>query len=373
MVPAASPPAASAGSRRATRQIRVGNVLIGGGAPVIVQSMTSTNTSDVKATVEQIHRLEKAGCEIVRVAVPDEDSANVLGSIRKEIGIPMVADIHFHYKLALKAIEQGMECIRINPGNIGGIDRLKQVVRAAQEAHVPIRVGVNSGSLEEDILQKYQFKVTAPALVESAIRNVRILEDVGFQDIKISVKSTDVLTMIDAYRQLSSALDYPLHLGLTEAGRGQAGHIKSAIAMGVLLLEGIGDTIRVSLTEDPVHEVKAAYEILKALKIRERGINLITCPTCGRIEIDLFKLSEELEERLAHIQEPVNVAVLGCVVNGPGEAREADVGIAGGKGVGMLVKDGKFVRKIKEEEMVDVLVDEVEKIAAARRSERVIK
>lgn len=361
-------PAPGVSPRRKTRQIRVGPVPIGGGAPIVVQSMTSTDTTKINETVEQILRLEEAGCEIIRLAVPDDAAADVLGDIRKRIHIPVVADIHFHYKLALKAIDHGIECIRINPGNIGGIDRLKEVVRAADRAKVPIRIGVNSGSVEDDILKKYEFKVTAAALVESAIRNVRILEDVGFDQIKISVKSTDVMTMIEAYRDLSAAVDYPLHLGLTEAGRGPAAYVKSAIALGTLLMQGIGDTIRISLTEDPIYEVKAAYEVLRSLKLRERGVNLITCPTCGRIEIDLISLSQKLEERLAHIREPVNVAVLGCVVNGPGEAREADIGIAGGRGVGMLVKDGQFVRKIKEEDMVDVLVEEVEKIAAAKRS-----
>ncbi|MBI2891883.1 MAG: flavodoxin-dependent (E)-4-hydroxy-3-methylbut-2-enyl-diphosphate synthase [Nitrospirae bacterium] len=356
--------------RRPTRQIRVGTVPVGGNALVTVQSMTSTNTSDVRQTVEQIRRLEEAGCEIVRVAVPDDEAASALGPILREIRIPLVADIHFHYKLALKSIEQGVHCIRINPGNIGGIERLREVVRAAEQAHVPIRVGVNSGSLEDDILRRHGFKVTASALVESAVRNVRILEDAGFGDVKISVKSTDVLTTIEAYRLLSAAVDYPLHLGVTEAGRGRPAHIKSAIAMGALLMDGIGDTIRISLTEDPVNEVHAAYDLLKAIKLRERGVDLITCPTCGRIEIDLMKLSDELERRLGHIREPVRVAVLGCVVNGPGEAREADIGIAGGRGVGMLVKDGKFVRKVKESDMVDVLVEEVEKIAAEKRRSR---
>ena len=349
---------------RQTRQISVGNVKVGGGAPVSVQSMTITDTRDVEATVNEIKRLEAAGCDIVRVAVPDMDAAKALGSIRKAITIPLVSDIHFDYKLALEAVEQGVDGMRLNPGNIGAKYRIQAVVDAVRERNIPIRIGVNSGSLEKDILKKHG-SPTAEALVESALRHVRILEDFDFFDIKISVKSTDVRKMIRAYKLLSEQTDYPLHLGVTEAGTPKMGTIKSSIGIGSLLAEGIGDTIRVSLTGDPVNEVITGINILKSIGIRNKGIELISCPGCGRLEIDLMKLVNDVEKRVSGIElpRPVKVAILGCVVNGPGEASEADIGIAGGRGKGMLYKDGKLVRSFKEKDIVEELVKEIETFA----------
>ena len=347
-----------------TRQIQIGNVKIGGGAPISVQSMTITDTRDVEATVSEIKRLEEAGCDIVRVAVPDMDAAKALGDIRKSINIPLVSDIHFDYKLALEAVEQGVDGMRLNPGNIGAKYRIQAVVDAVKERNIPIRIGVNSGSLEKDILKKHG-SPTAEALVESALRHVRILEDFDFFDIKISVKSTDVLKMIKAYRLLSEQTEYPLHLGVTEAGTPKMGTIKSSIGIGSLLAEGIGDTIRVSLTGDPVNEVITGINILKSLGIRNKGIELISCPGCGRLEIDLMKLVDDVEQRVGGMElpRPVKVAILGCVVNGPGEASEADIGIAGGRGKGMLYKDGKLLRSFKEKDIVDELVKEIETFA----------
>ena len=349
---------------RQTRQISVGNVKVGGGAPVSVQSMTITDTRDVEATVNEIKRLEAAGCDIVRVAVPDMDAAKALGSIRKAITIPLVSDINFDYKLALEAVEQGVDGMRLNPGNIGAKYRIQAVVDAVRERNIPIRIGVNSGSLEKDILKKHG-SPTAEALVESALRHVRILEDFDFFDIKISVKSTDVRKMIRAYKLLSEQTDYPLHLGVTEAGTPKMGTIKSSIGIGSLLAEGIGDTIRVSLTGDPVNEVITGINILKSIGIRNKGIELISCPGCGRLEIDLMKLVNDVEKRVSGIElpRPVKVAILGCVVNGPGEASEADIGIAGGRGKGMLYKDGKLVRSFKEKDIVEELVKEIETFA----------
>ena len=347
-----------------TRQIQIGNVKIGGGAPISVQSMTITDTRDVEATVGEIKRLEEAGCDIVRVAVPDMDAAKALGDIRKSINIPLVSDIHFDYKLALEAVEQGVDGMRLNPGNIGAKYRIQAVVDAVKERNIPIRIGVNSGSLEKDILKKHG-SPTAEALVESALRHVRILEDFDFFDIKISVKSTDVLKMIKAYRLLSEQTEYPLHLGVTEAGTPKMGTIKSSIGIGSLLAEGIGDTIRVSLTGDPVNEVITGINILKSIGIRNKGIELISCPGCGRLEIDLMKLVDDVEQRVGGMElpRPVKVAILGCVVNGPGEASEADIGIAGGRGKGMLYKDGKLLRSFKEKDIVDELVKEIETFA----------
>lgn len=346
---------------RESRQISIGNVKIGGGAPVSVQSMTITDTRDIKSTVAQIKSLENAGCDIVRLAVPDMEAARSLGEIIKQTRIPIVSDIHFDYKLALEAVEQGVDGMRINPGNIGAKYRIKAVVDAVKERNIPIRIGVNSGSLEKDILRKHG-SPTAEALVESAMRHIRILEDLDFFDIKISVKSTDVRKMIRAYRLLGESTDYPLHLGVTEAGTPKMGTIKSSIGIGSLLADGIGDTIRVSLTGDPVEEVIVGMNILKSIGMRNNGIELISCPGCGRLEIDLVKLVNDVEERVASydLPRPVKVAILGCVVNGPGEASEADIGIAGGRGKGMLYKDGKLVRSFKEEDIVDELVKEIE-------------
>ncbi len=347
---------------RQSRQISIGNVKIGGGAPVSVQSMTITDTRDVASTVSQIKRLEEAGCDIVRVAVPDMDAARALGPIRNETRIPLVSDIHFDYRLALESIKQGVDGMRINPGNIGARYRIKAVVDACRERRIPIRIGVNSGSLEKDILRKYEHP-TAEALVESAMRHVRILEDLDFYDIKISVKSTDVRKMITAYRMLAEKTEYPLHLGVTEAGTPGMGTVKSSIGIGALLAEGIGDTIRVSLTGDPVEEIVVGMNILRSLGMRNNGIELISCPGCGRLEIDLEKLVSEVEQGVSgfNLQRPVKVAILGCVVNGPGEAAEADIGIAGGRGKGMLYRDGKLIKSFKEAELVGELVKEIER------------
>lgn len=347
---------------RQSRQISIGNVKIGGGAPVSVQSMTITDTRDVASTVSQIKRLEDAGCDIVRVAVPDMDAARALGAIRKEIKIPLVSDIHFDYKLALESIKQGVDGMRINPGNIGAKYRIKAVVDACRERGIPIRVGVNSGSLQKDILRKHGHP-TAEALVESALRHVHILEDLDFYDIKISVKSTDVKKMIAAYRMLAEKTEYPLHLGVTEAGTPGMGTVKSSIGIGALLAEGIGDTIRVSLTGDPVEEIVVGMNILRSLGMRNNGIELISCPGCGRLEIDLEKLVSEVEQAVSgfDLPRPVKVALLGCVVNGPGEASEADIGIAGGRGKGMLYRDGKLIKSFKEADLVGELVKEIER------------
>ena len=347
---------------RQSRQISIGNVKIGGEAPVSVQSMTVTDTRDVASTVSQIKRLQDAGCDIVRVAVPDMDAARALGAIRKGIRIPLVSDIHFDYKLALESVRQGVEGMRINPGNIGARYRIKAVVDACRERGIPIRVGVNSGSLQKDILRKHRHP-TAEALVESALRHVRILEDLDFYEIKISVKSTDVRKMIAAYRMLAEKTEYPLHLGVTEAGTPGMGTVKSSIGIGALLAEGIGDTIRVSLTGDPVEEVVVGMNILRSLGMRNNGIELISCPGCGRLEIDLEKLVSEVERAVSgfNLPRPVKVAILGCVVNGPGEASEADIGIAGGRGKGMLYRDGKLIKSFRESDLVGELVKEIER------------
>ncbi|HWP93392.1 MAG TPA: flavodoxin-dependent (E)-4-hydroxy-3-methylbut-2-enyl-diphosphate synthase [Thermodesulfobacteriota bacterium] len=349
---------------RISRQIAIGKVKVGGGAPITVQSMTKTDTRDIPATVAEIKRLEAAGCDIVRLAVPDMEAAKSLGEIKKQVNIPIVSDIHFDYRLALEAIKQGVDGMRINPGNIGSKARIKAVVDAVKERGIPIRIGVNSGSLEKDILKKYG-SPTAEALAESAFRHAEILEDLDFRDIKISVKSTDVMKMIRAYRIIAERTDYPLHLGVTEAGTIKMGTIKSSVGIGTLLAEGIGDTIRVSLTGDPVEEVYVGIDILRSLGLRKNGIELISCPGCGRLEIDLMKLVKDVEDRISEIElpRPIKVAILGCVVNGPGEASEADIGIAGGRGKGMLYKDGKLVKSFKEEELVDQLVEEIGKFA----------
>ncbi len=347
--------------KKTTRQIRIGDVLVGGGAPCSVQSMCNTDTCDTVATTAQITALAEAGCELVRCAVLDMEAAEALGEITSRIAIPLIADIHFDYKLALKALEKGVDGLRINPGNIGERWKVAEVVQSASERRVPIRIGVNAGSLEKELLVRYGHP-TAEAMVESALGHVRILEDLGYDQIKISLKASNVMKTVEAYRLLSRRVDYPLHIGITEAGTTFSGTIKSSVGLGILLAEGIGDTLRVSLTGDPVDEIRVGYGILKALGLRQRGINLVSCPTCGRCRINLIPLAEEVERRLQKIIRPLTVAVMGCVVNGPGEAREADVGVAGGKGEGLLFRHGEVVRKVPESELADALVAEVEKM-----------
>ena len=357
-------------ARRVSRQILVGKVPVGGHAPISVQSMTKTDTRDVQATVDQVWALEAAGCEIVRVAVPDTDAATAVRQIRSQIRIPLIVDIHFDYRLALQCLEGGVDCLRINPGNIGPTWRVREVTKAAAERKVPIRIGVNAGSLEKHLLQRFG-EPTPEALVESALFHIRILEELNYPEMKVSLKSSDPKMMIEAYRLLADQVPYPFHLGVTEAGTAFAGAIKSAVGIGTLLAEGIGDTIRVSLTEDPTEEIRAGFEILKALGLRKRGLNVIACPSCGRVEIDLVGVTKEVEKRLnaLNINRSLNVAVMGCAVNGPGEARGADIGIAGGNGVGLLIRDGKIVRKVKESELADVLVEEVKALAAKESKE----
>jgi (E)-4-hydroxy-3-methylbut-2-enyl-diphosphate synthase len=352
-------------SRRKTQQIKVGHVKIGGSAPISVQSMTNTATEDAAATVSQIQRLEKVGCEIVRVAVPHQEAADAIASIKKKISIPLVADIHFDYRLAIAAARAGADGLRINPGNIGGRQKLKAVVDCAKDCDVPIRIGVNSGSLEKDILKKYK-AVTAAAMVESALRHVDLLKSLDFEAIKISIKASDVARTVEGYRLLSAHTDLPLHVGVTESGTLFSGTVKSALGIGMLLAEGIGDTIRVSLTRDPVEEVRVGYEILKALGIRRRGPEIISCPTCGRCTIDLFDIVEQVEQALSTQTEPIKIAIMGCVVNGPGEAREADIGIAGGGGKGILFRKGKVIRKFPQDKLVEVLLEEVKACTGKR-------
>ena len=358
--------------RRKTRQIQLGELLIGGGAPISVQSMTNTDTADTEKTAEQIHRLEAAGCEIIRVAVPDLDASRAIRTIRESIGIPLIADIHFDWRLAVAAMEHGAQGIRINPGNLGGPENLNMVVDAAKRHQVPIRVGVNSGSIEKDLLERFGYPTAEnpQALIESAVRNARLVEGFGYYEMKISIKSADVLTTISGYRALSKTLDYPLHLGVTEAGGLIGGTVKSSVALGILLNEGIGDTFRISLTRDPVEEVRVAYELLRSLKIRERGPELISCPTCGRTGIDLFSLAQEVENYIQTMKSPLKVAVMGCVVNGPGEAREADIGVAGGRGKGIIFKKGEIFRRVAESELLDVFMDELKKMEAERLQDK---
>lgn len=351
--------------RRPTRQIRVGAVPIGGGAPIVVQSMTNTDTRDVVSTVEQIERLKAAGCEIVRLAVPDDKAATAFETIRAKVDIPLIADIHFDHRLALAAMRAGADGLRINPGNIGGQKAVERVVRCAQALDVSIRIGVNAGSLERDLLKKHGAP-TPEAMVESALGHVHLLEAQGFHQIKISLKSSDVRRTIEAYERLSRQVDYPLHLGVTEAGTLISGTVKSAIGIGYLLARGIGDTFRVSLTRDPVEEVRVAYEILRSLGIRSRGPEIISCPTCGRCEIDLFSLVDRVEAAISGIPQSLRVAIMGCVVNGPGEAKEADVGIAGGRKQGILFKRGQVVRKIAEADLAETLIREVRTLCAAK-------
>ena len=334
--------------RKKTKVLRVGNVLIGGDNPVIVQSMTNTPTSDVEKTVKQIKKLEKAGCEIVRVSIPDKESAVAITKIKEKIKIPIIADIHFSYKLAILSIENGADGIRINPGNIGNKTRIKKVIDCAKIHQVPIRVGVNSGSIKKDILEKYG-SPSVEALVESCVENVKLLESLGFNDIKISLKSSNVVTTIEAYIKISDIFDYPLHIGITEAGTRLSGTIKSSVGLGILLYLGIGDTIRVSLSGDPVEEVYVAYKILDSLGIRKRGVEIISCPTCARTEINVEKLAEKVERKLKFMDKSIKIAIMGCVVNGPGEAKEADIGIAGSKKYGVIFEKGKIVKKVRFE------------------------
>ncbi|MGB5157444.1 flavodoxin-dependent (E)-4-hydroxy-3-methylbut-2-enyl-diphosphate synthase [Desulfobacterium sp. N47] len=351
--------------RKNTRQVSVGGVKVGGMSPVSVQSMTNTFTSDIKATVAQIKRLEQAGCEIVRVAVPDKESAAAISSIKKRISIPLIADIHFDYQLAVASAEAGADGLRLNPGNIGGTKKIQKVVDCAKKYNIPIRIGVNAGSLEKDLLKKYN-GATPGAMVESAIRNIEILRSLDFHEIKISIKASDVFRTVQAYRLLSQKTDFPLHVGVTEAGALFPGLVKSSLGIGMLLAEGIGDTIRVSLTRDPVEEIRAGYEILKALEIRKRGPEIISCPTCGRCNINLFEIVERVEKELLLSTSSIKIAVMGCVVNGPGEAKEADIGVAGGNGTGILFKKGRVVKKFPQQMLVDVLLEEV-----AKASERI--
>lgn len=352
--------------RRKSRTIAIGQVTIGGENPVAVQSMTNTKTENIPATVDQIHRLTDRGCEIIRCAVPTLEAAQALKEIRKQIAIPLVADIHFDYRLALAALESGVDALRLNPGNIGGRDRVEKVVEAARQRQVPIRIGVNAGSLPKDLLEKYGHP-TAEALVEAAWRHIHILEEMDYNNIVISLKAHDVPLTLAAYRLMARECDYPLHVGITEAGTIRSGLIKSAVGIGTLLAEGIGDTIRVSLTGDPLAEIDAGLEILKSLGLRQHGPTLVSCPTCGRTCWSLEKVAKEVEARLAEIPEPITVAVMGCVVNGPGEAREADVGIAGGKGEGLLFRKGQILRKVPEARLVEELFEEIQKITDERK------
>lgn len=349
---------------RQTRAVKVRHVQVGGGAPVAVQSMTKTDTTDVAGTVRQIEEMVTAGCEIVRIAVPDREAAIALKEIRKLVpDVPLVADIHFHYRFALMALEAGVDKLRLNPGNIGAHERVREVVRAAAAQKVPIRIGVNGGSLEKDLLAQYGGTATPEAMVESALRHIRILEDLDFHDTVISLKASDVRRTVAAYRLLAQKVDYPLHLGVTEAGSAFAGSIKSAIGLGVLLHEGIGDTIRVSLAAEPHEEVRVGWEILRSLELRQRGVTVVACPTCGRLDIDNFvEIVTEIERRLAHISEPLHLSVMGCAVNGPGEAHDSDLGVTFGRGVGMIYKHGKPMRKVAGADIVEAFVREAEQL-----------
>jgi len=345
---------------RNTRKVRIGDRYIGGGEPILIQSMTNTKTQDVEGTVEQIKRLEEAGCDIIRVAVPDMEAAEAVSRIKREISIPLIADIHFDYRLAIQSIINGADKIRINPGNIGDSVRVRQVVEAAKERGVPVRIGINSGSLEKEVLKKYGHP-TADALVESTLNNIRLVEAMNFNDIVISIKSSDVMLSVESYIKASKLTDYPMHLGITEAGTVLSGSIKSSVGLGIMLYNNIGDTIRVSLTGDPVEEIYAAREILKSLKLLKSGIEIVSCPTCGRTNVDLIKVAKEVEARVRSIKarKPMKLAVMGCAVNGPGEAKEADIGIAGGRGEFLLFKKGIIERKIPQENVIEELIKEI--------------
>lgn len=345
--------------RKQKRIVNIGGVKIGGDNPVAIQSMCNTDTRDVKATVNQIHELENAGCEIIRVAVPDMVAAKAVADIKKQIHIPLVVDIHFDYRLALECMKNGADKVRINPGNIGDRDRVKQVVKMAKEREIPIRIGVNGGSLERELLQKYG-GVTADALVESAMGHVAILDELNFNNVVVSIKISDVPKMLCAYRKFNEISDIPLHIGVTESGTLKGGTVKSAVGIGALLAEGIGDTMRVSLTANPVEEIYAAYDIQKVLGMRKTGAEIVSCPTCGRTQLDLISIANEVEKRAANIDKPIKIAVMGCAVNGPGEAREADIGIAGGKGEGLIFKKGEIIKKVPQNSLVDELMKEIE-------------
>ncbi len=354
-------------TRRKTRQVTVGSVKIGGDAPISVQSMTIPSARDVQGNVEQIRQLEEAGCELIRVAVPDMESAQALPKIKAQITIPLIADIHFDHRLALEAAKH-VDCVRINPGNIGAWWKVEEVVKAVNDRGIPLRIGVNGGSLERPLLEKYGYP-TAAALAESALNAVHALEDIGFTNMKVSLKASDVHMAVDAYYLFSQQSNFPLHIGITEAGTVQTGAVKSAIGLGWLLSNGIGDTLRVSLAADPVEEVRVGFEILKSLELRHRGINVIACPTCGRVEIDVVRLANELEKRVGHIKTPLTVSVLGCVVNGIGEGKEADIGIAGGQGVGILFKKGQRIAKVPMDQLMERLIEEVEQMAKEQDAE----
>lgn len=345
--------------RKQKRIVNIGGVKIGGDNPVAIQSMCNTDTRDVKATVNQIHELENAGCEIIRVAVPDMVAAKAVADIKKQIHIPLVVDIHFDYRLALECMKNGADKVRINPGNIGDRDRVKQVVEMAKEREIPIRIGVNGGSLERELLQKYG-GVTADALVESAMGHVAILDELNFNNVVVSIKISDVPKMLCAYRKFNEISDIPLHIGVTESGTLKGGTVKSVVGIGALLAEGIGDTMRVSLTANPVEEIYAAYDIQKVLGMRKTGAEIVSCPTCGRTQLDLISIANEVEKRAANIDKPIKIAVMGCAVNGPGEAREADIGIAGGKGEGLIFKKGEIIKKVPQDSLVDELMKEIE-------------
>ena len=347
--------------KKLTRLIHIGSVPIGGDSPCSVQSMCSTDTRNISATMAQITGLAEVGCEIVRCAVPDLDAARALAHIKKMSPIPVVADIHFDYKLALQVLEGGIDGLRLNPGNIGDKWKVAEIVAAAAERNVPVRIGVNAGSLEKELLQRYGHP-SAEAMVASALGHIRILEDLNYQEIKVSLKASDVMRTVDAYRLFSQQSDYPLHIGITEAGTLFSGTIKSSVGLGILLADGIGDTMRVSLTGDPIDEVRVGFDILKAVGLRQRGVNFVSCPTCGRCEINLIRVAEEVEKRLQGIDKQITVAVMGCAVNGPGEAREADVGIAGGKGEGLVFRHGEIVRKVPEDQLADALIEEIAKL-----------
>ncbi len=355
--------------RRKTRPVHVGNVVIGGDAPIAVQSMTNTPTTDIDATVAQINRLSEAGADIVRVSIPDPDSAEAMPEILNQTSVPIIADIHFSHRMALAALDAGVHGLRLNPGNIGARARVETVVKAAQERNISIRIGVNAGSLEKPLLEKYG-EPCADAMVESALGHIHILEDMDFHDIKVSLKASNIPMTVIAYRKLAEQVNYPLHLGITEAGSRFGGTVKSSIGLGLLLTDGIGDTIRISLAAEPEEEIRTGFEILKCLNLRHRGVNIIACPSCARQKFDVIKTVELLEKRLAHIREPMDVAVIGCVVNGPGEAREAGLGITGGYPVHLMYKDGKPVGKVKAEDLVEQLVQEVEQRAAKLRRQK---
>ncbi len=355
--------------RRNTKQVKVGNVVIGGGAPIVVQSMTKTDTRDIRVTLRQIRRLEKAGCEIVRLAIPDEEAAEAFVEMKNRVKIPLIADIHFDHRLALKCLEKGADGLRINPGNIGSKAKVREVANEAKDRNVPIRIGVNSGSLEKDLLQKHG-GATAEAMVESALRHVRILEDLDFTQIKISLKASDVIRTVCAYQILAEHVDYPFHAGITEAGSLIRGTVKSAVGLALILREGLADTIRVSLTAAPEEEVRVGYLILSSLGIRSRGPNIITCPICGRCEVDLFRIASRIEKQLISIQMPLDVAIMGCMVNGPGEAKEADIGLACGRGVGVIFKKGELLRRVNEESIVHEFVKEVRVLAGIHEKDK---